>query len=49
MKKQRYSVGLETWEERGLQQRYMFRKRKSAIKGDPKKSLSGIETEAGAE
>ena len=27
----------------------MFRKGKSAVEGDPKKSWSGIETEAGAE
>ena len=26
----------------------MFRKRKSAVEGDPKKSCSGVETEAGA-
>ena len=30
--------GLETWEKLGLQQRYMFRKGKSAVEGDPKKS-----------
>ena len=28
---------------------YMFRKGKSAVEGDPKKSWSGIETEAGAQ
>ena len=36
-------------EKLGLQRRYMFRKGKSAVKGDPKKGWSGIETEAGAE
>ena len=39
--------GLQTREELGLQRRYIIRKGKSAVKGDPKKSLSGIETEAG--
>ena len=36
-------------EKLGLQRRYMFRKGKCAVEGDPKKSWSGIETEAGAE
>ena len=36
-------------EKLGLQQRYMFRKRKSAVEGDPKKSWSWIETETGVE
>ena len=50
MRKQRYSVfPLETWEKLGLQRRYMLRKTKSAVEGNPKKSWSGIETEAGAE
>ena len=34
-------------EELGFQQKYMFRKGKSAVEGDPKKSWSGIETQAG--
>ena len=33
-------------EKLGLQRRYMLRKGKSAVKGDPKKSWSGVETEA---
>ena len=33
----------------GLQRRYMLKKGKSAVEGDPKKSWSGIEMEAGAE
>ena len=37
------------WEKLGLQRRYMFRKGKSAVEGDPEKSWSGIEIEAGAE
>ena len=41
--------GLETWEEFGLQRRYMFRKGKSAVEGDSKKDTSWIETEAGVE
>ena len=44
-----YKDPMRTWEELGLQRRYMFRKGKSAVEGDPKKSRSGIETEAGAE
>ena len=49
MRKQRYSVfPLETWEKLGLQRRYMLRKTKSAVEGNPEKSWSGIETEAGA-
>ena len=32
-----------------LQRRYMFRKGKSAVEGDPKKGRSWIETEAGVE
>ena len=32
-----------------LQQRCMFRKGKSAVKGDPNKSWSGIEAEGGVE
>ena len=32
-----------------FQRRYMFSKGKSVVEGDPKKSWSGIETEAGAE
>ena len=49
MNKQRYSVDLETREERGLQRTYMFRKGKSAVEGDPKKSWSGIKTETGVD
>ena len=41
--------GLETREELGLQQRYMFKKGNSVVEGDPKKDWSWIETEAGAE
>ena len=37
------------WKKLGLQRRYMLRKGKSAVEGDPEKSWSGIETEAGAE
>ena len=37
------------WEEFGIQRRNMLRKGKSADEGDPKKSWSGIETEAGVE
>ena len=33
---------LETWEEFGLQRRYMLRKGKSAVEGDPKKGWSWI-------
>ena len=33
----------------GLQRRYMLSKEKSVVEGDPKKSWSWIETEAGAE
>ena len=33
----------------GLQRRYMFRKGKGAVKGDPKKGWSWVEMEAGAE
>ena len=33
----------------GLQRRNMFRKGKSAVEGDPKKSWSGIETEWGVD
>ena len=47
MRKQRYSEGLETWKELGLEQRYMFSKGKSAVEGDPKKGWSWVETEAG--
>ena len=36
-------------EKLGLQQKYMFRKGKSAVEGDPKESWSGVETEAGVE
>ena len=43
MRKQRYSV--MPWEKLGLQRRYMFRKGKSAVENDPKKSWNGIETE----
>ena len=43
------SCGLETWEELGLQHRYMLRKGKSAVEGDPKKSWCGIKTEVGVE
>ena len=32
-----------------LNRRYMFRKGKSAVEGDPKKSGSGVEMEAGVE
>ena len=49
MRKQRYSVRPGDVGKLGLQQRYMLRKRKSAVEGDPKKSWSEIETEAGAE
>ena len=49
MRKQKCSEGLETMEKRGLQRRYMFRKGTSAVEGDPKKSWSGIETEAGVQ
>ena len=34
-------------EELRFQRKYMFRKGKSAVEGDPKKSWSGIETQAG--
>ena len=37
------------WEELGLRQKYMFRKGKGVVEGDPKKSWSGIKTEAGTE
>ena len=40
---------LRRGEELCLQRRYMFRKGKSAVEGDPKKSWSGIETKAGVE
>ena len=36
-------------EKLGLQRRYMFRKETSAIEGDPKKTWSGIEMEAGVD
>ena len=36
-------------EKLGSHQRYIFTKGKSAVEGDPKKSWSGIETEAGVE
>ena len=49
MMKQRYSARLEAWEKLGLQRRYILRKGKSAVEGDPKKSWSWIKTEAGAE
>ena len=51
MRKQRYSGGLETWEKLGLPRTYStcLEKGKSAVEGDPKKSWSEIETEAGAE
>ena len=49
MRKQRYSLRPRRVEKLGLQQRYMFRKGTSAVEGDPKKSWSWIETEAGAE
>ena len=41
MRKQRYRVRPKL----GLQQRNMFRKGKSAVEGDPKKSWSRIEVE----
>ena len=44
-----HSVRLEMREELDLQRRYMFRKGKSAVEGDPKTDWSWIETEAGAE
>ena len=40
---------LRRGEKLGFQRRYMFREEKSTVKGDPKKSRSGIETEAGVE
>ena len=51
MRKQRNveKLGLETWETLGLQRRYMFRKGKSAVEGDPGKSCNGIETETEVE
>ena len=49
MRKQRYSLGWDTREKLGLQRRYMFRNKKSAVEGDPNESWSGIETEAGVE
>ena len=45
MRKQKYSVRPGEEGKLGLQRRYMFRKRKSAVKGDPKKSWSGTEAE----
>ena len=36
-------------EELGLQQRYMFRKRESAVEGEPTKSSSRVEAERGVE
>ena len=49
MMKQRYNISLETRKKLGLQRRYMFRKGKSAIESDPKKTWSGIEAEGGVE
>ena len=49
MMKQRYSIRPGDVGKPGLQQRYMFRKGKTVVEGDPKKSWSGIEMEAGAE
>ena len=37
---------LRRGKELGLQRRYMFRKGKSAVEGDPKKSWSEIKTQA---
>ena len=45
VRKYKYSVSHETREELGLQQRYVFRKEKSAVERDTKKSWSGIEVE----
>ena len=41
MMKQRYTIKRETWEKLCLQQRYMFRKAKSAVESDPKKIQVG--------
>ena len=45
VRKKKYSVRPYDEAKLGLQRRNMFRKGKSAIEGDPKKSWSGIETE----
>ena len=39
--------GLETRENLGLRQKYIFRKGKSAVESDPKKNWSGVETKGG--
>ena len=50
MSNQSYSVRpCDKKKERGLQQRYMFRKGKRAVDGNPKKNFSGIKTETGVE
>ena len=45
MRKQRCGIGLEAEEEFGFKQINLCRKGKSVVKGDPKKSWSGIEVE----
>ena len=49
IRKQRYSVRPKTREKLGFQRRYIFRKGKSAVEGDPRKDWSGIETKAEVE
>ena len=42
MRKQRYSLGWDTREKLGLQRRYMFRNKKSAVEGEPMKVGVGL-------